>query len=478
VYHFESATRESNNENEIHNRKLYRSRWGDRTPSDELNHYVADELLKIEYSPLYPIQFAISPMLGTISGRDQQADRIIEARTRQVFGLLKDNIRLNVRVQEAEHRGQLFRLGDNTRAVKAAPAAIEEPRVVHHGAIQWLSNHATGCVISIILPVKNGAEKLRDLLPALSAQQTRDHIEIVAVDSGSTDESVELLKAANATVISIDPRSFNHGLTRNLATTYAGGNIFVFLNQSTLPADEHWLANLTRPFKQDPTLAGVYGRVLPRPDADRLTARETKANVNASTERIIAKITDWSLYRSMPAHVLRGFVNFHTMSAAIRADVFRAIPFRETDFAEDLIWGKEALEAGLRIQFEPSSVAFHSHNYSVLDILRRNFDDGMACRKIVGLTMNDEQVESHMREIRDTWRYLENECRLTGEELDGWRINAAIRRAAVVFGQWLGLNFDRVDGDLAALLSITEQIKAGAKTEVNGERRAHARFAG
>jgi rhamnosyltransferase len=289
---------------------------------------------------------------------------------------------------------------------------------------------------------------------------------------------MELLRAANATLISIDPRAFNHGLTRNLATTYASGSIFIFLNQSTLPADEHWLANLIRPFTQHPTLAGVYGRVLPRPDADMLTARETKANINAATERVIAKITDWSLYRSMAPHDLRRFVNFHTMSAAIRADVFRRIPFRETDFAEDLIWGKEALEAGLQIQFEPSSVAFHSHNYSLLDILRRNFDDGIACRKIVGLAMSDEQVGPHMREIRDTWRYLEKECGLTGEELELWRLNAAVRRTALVFGQWLGLNFHRVNGDLAALLSITKQIKAGAKTEVNDEKRAHARFAG
>jgi GT2 family glycosyltransferase len=442
-----------------------------------LNHYVADELIKIEYAPLYPIQFSISPMLGTVGGREQQADRIIEARTRQVFGLLKDNIRLNIRVQEAEHRGELFRSGGDS-AAKVVRTTIEGPRVIHKGGIQWLSNHATGGVVSIILPVKNGANKLRELLPAIAAQQTRDHVEIVAVDSGSTDDSVELLRAANATVISIDPRSFNHGLTRNLATTYAIGGVFIFLNQSTLPADEHWLANLIRPFLQNPTLAGVYGRVLPHPNADRLTTRETKANINASTERIIAKITDWSLYRSMPPQVLRQFVNFHTMSAAIRADVFQRIPFRETDFAEDLMWGKEVLEAGLQIQFEPSSIAFHSHNYSLLDILRRNFDDGIACGKIVGLTMNDEQVDPHMREIRDTWRYLENDCGLTGEELEIWRLNAAVRRAALVFGQWLGLNFHRVHGDLASLLSITEQIKAGAKTEASDERKAHARFAG
>jgi rhamnosyltransferase len=217
--------------------------------------------------------------------------------------------------------------------------------------------------------------------------------------------------------------------------------------------------------------------VLPRPDADLLTAREIKANINASTERILTEVTDWNLYRSLRPHILRALVNFHTLSAAIRADVFRRLPFREADFAEDLIWGKAAIEAGLRIQFEPSSVAYHSHNYTLMDILRRNFDDGMATHRIVGVTMQEEEVASHMREIHSVWNYLEKDCGLTGDELEEWRLNAAVRRAAQVFGQWLGLNFHRVNGDLAALLSITEQIKAGAKTELPDKGMARARTA-
>src|SRR4030095_12974523 len=114
------------------------------------------------------------------------------------------------------------------------------------------------------------------------ARQTRDCIEIGAVDSASTDDTVELLKGADATVIAIDPGSFNHGLTRNLATRYARGKILVFLNQSTLPADQHWLTNLVRPFHMNPSLAGVCGRMLPRADADLLTARDIDRHVNAA----------------------------------------------------------------------------------------------------------------------------------------------------------------------------------------------------
>src|SRR5258707_4636655 len=135
-------------------------------------------------------------------------------------------------------------------------------------------NESGGCLISIIVTVKNGAAKLRELLPRFFEQRSRDRIEIVAVDSASTDDSVDTLRQAAATVVAIDPRSFNHGLTRTLATKYARGSLFVFLNQSTLPADDRWLANLVAPFDQEPNLAGVCGRVLPRHDADLLTHKD------------------------------------------------------------------------------------------------------------------------------------------------------------------------------------------------------------
>ena len=182
-----------------------------------------------------------------------------------------------------------------------------------------MSDQTTNRLISIILPVKNGAAKLRNLLPAVLSQKTHDLIEIVAIDSASGDESVELLKGANATVVGIDPRTFNHGLTRNLATQYARGTILIFLNQSTLPADDYWLANLVEPFESNPSLAGVCGRMLPRPDADWLTAKDISRNINASTERVTTKITDRDAYASLNSENLRLFVNFHSLSAAIRA---------------------------------------------------------------------------------------------------------------------------------------------------------------
>src|SRR5262245_41377034 len=56
---------------------------------------------------------------------------------------------------------------------------------------------------SVCIPTWNGAADLERLLPALAAQELDGGFEIVAVDSGSTDASRELLETAGARVRSI-----------------------------------------------------------------------------------------------------------------------------------------------------------------------------------------------------------------------------------------------------------------------------------
>ena len=71
-------------------------------------------------------------------------------------------------------------------------------------------------VISVIIPVKNGTPWLDACLQAIINQTLFDQTEIIVIDSGSTDGTLELLKKYPVTVYSIHPSEFNHGLTRNI----------------------------------------------------------------------------------------------------------------------------------------------------------------------------------------------------------------------------------------------------------------------
>ncbi len=106
VYHFESATRDLMSEVERANKDLFTLRWGDKVVPDDFGYYWVDGLFQANYGARYPIQLEVSPLLAGFSSTDydRAADRMLYDRARQVMILLRNNIVLNVRVDEAEAR--------------------------------------------------------------------------------------------------------------------------------------------------------------------------------------------------------------------------------------------------------------------------------------------------------------------------------------------------------------------------------------
>ncbi|PZR66947.1 MAG: glycosyl transferase family 2, partial [Solirubrobacterales bacterium] len=122
-------------------------------------------------------------------------------------------------------------------------------------------------VISVVIPVKDGGADLSRCLGAIESQVIGDEVEVVIVDSGSTDGSVELARAHGACVREIAPHEFSHGAARNVGARAATGDLLVFISQDAYPVDEHWLERLTRPLRAQSDVAGVYGRQLPHSGA-------------------------------------------------------------------------------------------------------------------------------------------------------------------------------------------------------------------
>jgi GT2 family glycosyltransferase len=106
VYHLESATRSLVSDVERANQELFVSRWRHKVDPDDYRYYWQDGLLTAQYPARYPIQLSVSPLLAgvTVGENDRLADKLLFERARQVMILLRNNIVLNVRVQEAEAR--------------------------------------------------------------------------------------------------------------------------------------------------------------------------------------------------------------------------------------------------------------------------------------------------------------------------------------------------------------------------------------
>ena len=122
-------------------------------------------------------------------------------------------------------------------------------------------------VISVVIPVKNGGADLVRCLDAIARQDVSGEVEVVVVDSGSSDGSPGRARASAHVVHEIPPSEFQHGRTRNLGASLARGDMLVFTSQDAYGQVTHWLAALDRLLSFRHSIAGVYGRQLPHEDA-------------------------------------------------------------------------------------------------------------------------------------------------------------------------------------------------------------------
>lgn len=225
-------------------------------------------------------------------------------------------------------------------------------------------------MISIVIPVKDGGDDLRRLLDAIARQDLDEEVEVVVVDSGSTDGSRELALQHGARVHEIAPEEFNHGATRNLGAKLAEGEIVVFTVDDALPMGDRWLPELVEPLHSEPDLAATYSRQIPGEDAP--PGQRTYIEFRYGPEPRIQRASD-------PAELTPSLTLFSNVSSAVRRDVIDANPFR-TDLitAEDLEWCGRVLLNGHAIAYVPESVVRHSHRFTLVNWFQRYFDQGMA----------------------------------------------------------------------------------------------------
>ena len=111
---------------------------------------------------------------------------------------------------------------------------------------------------SIVIRTFNEEKHIGNLLRAIKKQDHKDY-EVIIVDSGSTDRTLEIVEEFDAEVIKIEPRDFTFGYALNIGCEAASGKYLVFVSAHIIPTDNKWLSNLLIPF-QDKKVAMVYGR--------------------------------------------------------------------------------------------------------------------------------------------------------------------------------------------------------------------------
>lgn len=240
--------------------------------------------------------------------------------------------------------------------------------------------------VTIAIPVRDGGPRLGVVLAAIAAQRTSRAVELLVCDSGSTDGSPALARAAGARMIEIAPASFSHGGTRNLLMTNAHTEHVVFLTQDAKPASDDWLETLLSGFGAAADAGLVFGPYLPLADASVMVRRELTAWFASFATDDGPRIDRLGPQeRDLPAIELLGRRAFFTdANGAISRAAWERVPFRDVTYAEDHQLALDMLRAGFAKVYAPGAAVEHSHDYSPGELLRRCFDEWRGLREVYG----------------------------------------------------------------------------------------------
>jgi glycosyltransferase involved in cell wall biosynthesis len=250
---------------------------------------------------------------------------------------------------------------------------------------------------SIIIPIKNEEDNIGRCLEAVFRQSADFPFEVLVIDSGSQDRTLEIVRKYPARLMEIAPMEFHHARTRNLGGTVSTGKYLVFLSGDAFPADKGWLSALVRNFR-DPTTAAVYGRQLPKPNAT--PERAFFMNHRYGTERLVKTANS----NGAGKYLLYQFSN---VNSAIRREVWEQTPFPEDINAyEDFSFAVQIVRQGQAIVYEPDAAVFHSHNYGLMKSFQQYFDNGVVYGR---RQIWDGKQKDRMRS--DGLKYLWNEMK-------------------------------------------------------------------
>ena len=220
--------------------------------------------------------------------------------------------------------------------------------------------------ISIVFRSLNEEKWFGDALSACKRQVVDGYdVEIVLVDSGSTDRTLEIAEAHDCRIVHIKKADFTFGRSLNYGCEAATGDYLVFISAHCIPAHERWLANLVEPLA-DGRADYVYGRQIGH-DVTRFSEHQVFAQYFPEHDRLPQ--ADF-------------FIN--NANAAIRKDLWAKYKFDEAVTGlEDMVLGKAVMKDGGRIGYVADAPVIHIHEETFVQTRRRYYREALTLREIM-----------------------------------------------------------------------------------------------
>lgn len=242
------------------------------------------------------------------------------------------------------------------RQMKPGFNLLLRPKVLNLGDIK----------ASIVIRTLNEAVHLEALLNAIALQQTQGlHPEIVVVDSGSTDATLEIADRHGSHISHITREEFSFGRSLNMGCELATGDILVFISGHCVPKDEHWLQRLCQPIL-DGLAEYTYGRQVGGEDS------------HFSETRIFAK------YYPAESHIPQEGFFCNNANAALLRTAWESYRFNENlTGLEDMELAQRLVRNGGKVAYVAEAAVHHHHAESWAHIRRRFEREAIALQRIM-----------------------------------------------------------------------------------------------
>jgi len=217
---------------------------------------------------------------------------------------------------------------------------------------------------SIVIRALNEERHIGKLLTGIKKQTIRN-CEVILVDSGSTDSTVEIASSFDTRIVSIDPEEFTFGRSLNRGIKAAVGEYIIIISAHCYPVYPDWLEQLLKPF-EDPQIAVCYGK-------------QRGSVTNHYSEK--------QFFRSYFPDVSQpdqGQPFTHNANAAIRKSLWEQHPYDEQlTGLEDLAWSSWAKEQGYSIAYVSDAEIIHIHEETIKQVHNRYRREAIAMKQIL-----------------------------------------------------------------------------------------------
>ncbi len=296
--------------------------------------------------------------------------------------------------------------------------------------------------VDVIIPTYHPDERFQKSIEMLLQQTVLpETIRIVNTEERFWKKEIENL-SPSIVVTHISKQEFDHGASRNLGAADSTADVLLFMTQDAVPADCYLIEELLKYLEKEKT-AAVYARQLPNKDCSDLEVFTRQFNYGEQS-RVKSKkdISELGIKTYFCSNVC----------AAYKRDIFveRNGFISRTIFNEDMIYCGGVIQAGFYVAYAADAKVYHSHNYTPLEQLKRNFDLGVSQADHPEIFEGISSESEGMRLVKETTNHFMKQGNF------GAILDMVLQSAFKLIGYQLGKHYKKLSKEMILCLTLNK----------------------